>query len=93
MSELPINLNQENDPWWAKHRDKAFLLMTVVMFLMLVGLLPSPTSRSIDSLADDHKEHSSVLRVMCVHQAVSTKEAVECMTNKVTDLDKDKASK
>ena len=88
MSDL--DLNQTNEPWWAKHRDKAFLLAFGVMFFSLVGLLPSPTSRSLDSLAEDHASQSTTLKVMCVHQAKSTKESLECVTGKVAELDKDK---
>lgn len=85
-----IALNSTNEPWWAKHRDKAFLLAFVTLFFMMVGLLPSPTSRSIDLLADDHKEMGQTLKVMCVHGAVTTKEAMECVAGKVETLEKGK---
>ena len=86
---MSLDLNQQNEPWWAKHRDKTFLMAFGVMFLMLIGLLPSPLSRGVEGLDRQHKEMGKTLQVMCVHDSKTTAEALECVRGEVKTLEKD----
>ncbi len=84
---------QLNEPWWAKHRDKVFLLAFVLLLGAGIGIVPSPVTRGIDKLLTEHAGIADKLTVQCVHdadmykdQAIRSQKQLECVTGQLYDI-------
>lgn len=78
------DLTGVNDPWWARHRDKVLILSFVLLLLSGLGIVPSPVSRALDRMLQDHASMLEVLQVQCVHHAGNDRDKIEeCLTGRL----------
>lgn len=71
------------EPWFARNRDKLFVAAFILLLLSVLGLLPSPVSRGITQLIEEHAGIVTTLQVQCVHDAKTTQERAECLTGRL----------
>lgn len=70
----------ERDPWFARNSGKTIVLIVVTLLLAILGIVPSPMSKSIDILQDQHIMLGERVTVLCAHQAKDQNERTECIT-------------
>lgn len=87
MSMEDVALAQSNgrEPWWARNRDKLFTFAFILLLASVMGLIPSPTSKGMTTLQEEHQVMETTLKVMCIHQAKNDREREDCIRGWVDD--------
>lgn len=78
--EVIQHLAGEKDPWFARNSGKAILAIVFLLLAALMGFVPSPVSRAIDTLSQQHLDAAAKITVQCVHDATTDLEREECIT-------------